>query len=797
MHRIYAAGGTSFGKSCLLLEEKKHSSISCLLIDLAEEIFTFNLYVTVFFLFMLHRYRTEDMEHKDEDIHLAKYPKLVEFEDTFKNPESHVPIKNIVHQAVTKRLRSCNVKKSCLHLFPIIKTLKTYSLKQDLPNDIIAGLTSGVMMIPQGMAFAALSTLPPIVGLYISFFSSVTYFLFGTGRQVSCGCIAVLSLMMATILDKYDHTVAGRAPVLCMNDTLQVSEITFNLSTVVESTPNFSLAINSSNFSTPISSDLSGHHDPAEVERRIEVASGVSLVAGVILVVASRLGLSQIASIMSNSLITGFTVGIAFHVFTSQLKPIFGISVPRYNGAGAVIRTWVSVLGKLPETNIATLLTSVVGMLVLYLVKRFVNDRYKKQLRIPIPIELLVVIAGTLISKFAFLHDNFNVKVVQTVPIGVPAPKFPDLSLSSSYIGDGIVIVVIAYAQTLAMAKSLGLKNQYTVDSNQEMLACGMASVVCGLFSGYIAAASVSRSVVQDGAGGRTQMASLFAAGLVLLVIMVIGPYFYYLPVCILSAIIVVNLQTMFLKLLEIPGEWRKSRYDCAVWVFACVSCVILNADIGLLAGVIFSLSLILLRAMLTPVVEAGQIQTGPSTAELRSLDKYSSARQLENVKIIKIKTPLYFVNADIFTAKVFSKTGIDPIKLKKRMKEIKVGDPSKDTCDKNGVNGSDMTDKMLESTVRVVVLSASGVSFIDLMGVQALQFLINEFTSVGVEVLITSVPESIIPMLKSTWFWAKYGDLLYTSVEAALASLVAVEEVAVEELTDDAADHTETATSA
>lgn len=719
---------------------------------------------------------SESMELHDENMYIAKYPKLVEFEDAFRNPEDPIPWKTVIRKTVSKQIASCNVKKSILKLFPFIETFRSYTWKSDLPNDVIAGLTSGVMMIPQGMAFAALSTLPPIVGLYISFFSSLTYFWLGTGRQLSWGCIAILSLMIATILDKYDNSLTKDAPFVCINQSAQTLGMTaLDISDETNVPFNFSSASNSSNVSLVFGLALN-EKDAAKIAKRIQVASGVSVAAGLIFIIASRLGLSQVTSLMSNSMITGFTVGISFHVATSQLKTMFGISVPRYKGPGAVIRTWISVLWNLPKTNVATLLTTVISILVLYLVKRFINDRYKKHLRIPVPIELIVVIIATLISKFAFLHDSFNVKVVETVPVGIPAPALPDFSLVTDYIGDGIIIIVIAYAQTLAMAKTMGLKHNYVVDSNQEMFACGMCSVVCGLFSGYISAASVSRSVVQDGAGGKTQVASVFAAVLVLLVILLIGPYFYYLPMCVLSAIIIVNLQSMFLKLLEIPAEWRKSRYDCAVWVFSFVACVVLNADTGLLAGVLFSVFLIVLRTMLTPIVEAGQIHSSPVTVELRSLDKYSYAQQFSNIKIIKIETPLYFINADIFTAKVISKTGIDPVNLKKQNKEIKIRNSSK-TSFNNGVNSSsDGHDKMLEVStevpLKVIIFDAAGVAFIDLMGVQALQFVINEFTSVDVNVLITSVPENIIPMLKSTGFWSKHGGRLFLNVEAALASV-------------------------
>ena len=694
----------------------------------------------------------------DQESEIDKFQRLVEFEKVYRDPDEEKSTAKSVIDCAKKHFTGCDIKKFIFKTFPIIRTFEEYNIKDDLPNDMIAGLTAGVMMIPQGMAFGALSTLPPIVGLYISFFASITYFLFGTGKQLSWGCIAILSLMIATILDKYDASIIGNLQHNC-NQTVINSLPSYS----EESNFNGSLFLSVNNSSQLKVNELSSE----EMAKRMEVASSVSVVAGWILILASKIGLHRITNIMSNSLITGFTVGVSFHVATSQLKALLGLSIPRFKGIASVLRTWVEIIKNIPDTNLVTLLISVICMAIIYLVKKFVNERYKKKMKIPIPIELFVVVLATLLSYYLKFEETYDIKIVEDVPIGLPSPKFPNLSLATDYIGDAIIIIVVSYAQTLAMAKTMGLKNNYVVDSNQEMFACGVCSVVCGMFSGYITGASVSRTVVQDGAGGKSQIASFFAAMLVLLVIMVIGPYFYTLPFCVLSSIIVVNLRTMFLKLLVIPSEWKKSRYDCAVWVFSCVATVVLNADMGLLAGVMFSLFLVILRSMLTPVVEVGQVKFGSSSNELRSLSHYSSAQQLKNVRMIKINTSLYFINADIFVSNVFIKTGVDPMILKKKsIKESK-------RSDKNAENAEGSMLDASSKMIKFIILDASEMSFIDTMGVQALQFIISEFGSVNKEVLITSVPESILPMLKSTGFWDKNGDRLFMSMETALAYVV------------------------
>ncbi|KAF6777685.1 hypothetical protein AHF37_02790 [Paragonimus kellicotti] len=89
-----------------------------------------------------------------------------------------------------------------LAFFPVVTVLRKYELKTWLYNDVIAGLTVGIMHVPQGMAYAMLATLPPIYGLYTSFFPPLIYFFFGTSRHVSIGTIAVISLLTGEYLDK-------------------------------------------------------------------------------------------------------------------------------------------------------------------------------------------------------------------------------------------------------------------------------------------------------------------------------------------------------------------------------------------------------------------------------------------------------------------------------------------------------------------------------------------------------------------------------------------------------------------
>ena len=87
---------------------------------------------------------------------------------------------------------------------PIIKWLMSYNIREFLLKDIITGLTIGVVQIPQSMAYSMMADLPPVNGLYVSFFTVLAYFFLGTSRHLSLGTYGIISLMVASAIEKYE-----------------------------------------------------------------------------------------------------------------------------------------------------------------------------------------------------------------------------------------------------------------------------------------------------------------------------------------------------------------------------------------------------------------------------------------------------------------------------------------------------------------------------------------------------------------------------------------------------------------
>jgi hypothetical protein len=127
------------------------------------------------------------------------------------------------------------VRKNIENRIPCIKWLRTYRIKEYFIADLLAGITVGIMHIPQGMAYSLLATLPPIYGLYTSFYPVLIYWIFGTSRHISMGTFAVISLMVAsTIADLEGKYV----PPIGFNQTLNDYKIQNNLTNIID-TNNF------------------------------------------------------------------------------------------------------------------------------------------------------------------------------------------------------------------------------------------------------------------------------------------------------------------------------------------------------------------------------------------------------------------------------------------------------------------------------------------------------------------------------------------------------------------------------
>ncbi|XP_016368593.1 solute carrier family 26 member 10-like [Sinocyclocheilus rhinocerous] len=605
----------------------------------------------------------------------------------------------------------------CLHLLkkrlPVCSWLPKYKLKKWLLGDIIAGLTVGIVHIPQGMAFALLTSVAPVYGLYTSFFPVVLYMLFGTGHHVSTGTFAVLSLMTGSVVE-------------------QLVPIPLTL-----------------NSSSP---------EAAEFEaQRIGVASAVAFLSGIMMLCMCGLQLGFLSTYLSEPIVKAFTSAAAFHVTVSQLQSMLGLRLPRYAGAFSLFKTLASVMENVPHTNLAELVISLLCLAVLVPVKE-VNSRFRERLRTPIPVEIITVIIATGITYAFSLDSKYDIQIVGHIPAGFPEPRLPALETVPEIAGDTVAITLVAYAVSVSLAMIYADKHGYSIDPNQELLAHGISNTVSSLFTCFPNSATLATTNILESAGGHTQLAGLFTSLVVLIVLLLIGPLFYFLPKAVLACINVTSLRQMFLLFQDLPDLWRISKIDFMVWLVTWLSVVVLNVDLGLAIGVVFSMMTVICR---TQRANCSVLGRAANTEIYRSIDNHNKCYEIPGVKILTYNGPIYYGNRSFFKADMTQLLGLTPERIRSREKALKAIEKREReaiSSVEQGVTDSSFSSKndlfrseMAEGEVEAVLIDCSSVIFVDVAGARLFIQMCMDCQKIGVRIYLANCNESVLKILTSS----------------------------------------------
>uniref|UniRef100_A0A8C2F0N3 Solute carrier family 26 member 6 n=1 Tax=Cyprinus carpio TaxID=7962 RepID=A0A8C2F0N3_CYPCA len=382
--------------------------------------------------------------------------------------------------------------KSCfLSFVPLLTWLPRYPFRENAIGDLISGISVGIMHLPQGMAYALLAAVPPVFGLYSSFYPILIYFIFGTSKHISVGTYAVMSVMIGSVTERLapdsDFMIPG-------NDT--------NSTTL----------------------DIIGRD-----AERVKIAATVTFLSGIFQLLLGLVRFGFVVTYLSEPLVRAYTTAAAIHVIVSQLKYSFGISPQRYSGPLSLIYTVIEICALLGKTNIGTLVVSIVTILGLVAAKEL-SALAARKIPVPIPVELITIIVATVVSWQMDLKTEYGVEVVGQIPSGLQAPVAPAVSLLGSMVGDAFALAVVGYGIAISLGRIFALKYAYKVDSNQELIALGLSNAIGGLFNCFAISCSMSRSMVQVSTGGKSQVAGAISAVVILVILLKIGELFEELP---------------------------------------------------------------------------------------------------------------------------------------------------------------------------------------------------------------------------------------------------------------------------
>ncbi|XP_068611464.1 prestin [Brachionichthys hirsutus] len=657
---------------------------------------------------------------------------------------------------------SARAKAALFSFLPILTWLPSYPVRQYLFSDVVSGLSTGVVQLPQGLAYAMLAAVPPVYGLYSSFYPVLLYTFLGTSRHISVGVFAVISIMIGGV-------AVREAP-----DSL------------------FLVAANGSNASVAVDVE-------ARDVKRVQVAVVLTTLVGLIQLLLGLLRFGFVAIYLTEPLVRGFTTAAAVHVAVSQLKYLLGVKTQRFSGPLAVIYSTKAVLGDITNTNVATLTVGLVCLVFLYGIKDL-NERFKKRLPIPIPGEIIVVIVSTGVSYGMSLAGTYEVDVVGTIPRGLRPPTVPLFSLLPSLVADAFAIAIVGFSMAISLAKIFALKYGYNVDGNQELIAIGLCNFISSFFQTFTISCSMSRSLVQESTGGKTQIAGMLSSLVVLLVVVAIGFAFQSLPQTALAAIIMVNLLGMFKQFRDVPALWRTSKIELAIWLVAFVASVLLGLDYGLLVAVAFAILTVIYRTQSPRSAILGHV---PGTGLYCDVAEYEEAHEYDGIKIFHSSAPIYFANSDMYVNALKEKTGVDPENVQTARKAQKklgknnikqsatlklcaqheeqgathVAAEQRNGQPEEGHASSDMDDEdvVLEPVcpVHAIVLDWTSVCFIDSVGAKAIKQVIKEYSAVGVRVAVAGCSRVLLSELDALQFFTGVvtPEMVFPTIHDALLS--------------------------
>uniref|UniRef100_A0A8C7DAB0 Solute carrier family 26 member 4 n=1 Tax=Oncorhynchus kisutch TaxID=8019 RepID=A0A8C7DAB0_ONCKI len=524
-------------------------------------------------------------------------------------------------------------------VFPVIDWLSRYPIREWLPSDVISGVSTGLVCSLQGLAYALLVSVAPVYGLYSAFFPILTYFLLGTSRHISVGPFPVTCLMVGSV-------VLTLAP-----------------------DDHFLLPGNGTGVNGTEADGIVVDVEAMEAQR-IMVASSMT----VFLPIQVVMGLLQVGFLvryLSDPLVGGFTTAAAFHVLISQLKIVLSVPTNNHSGCFSILYTLIDVFTNIRQTNRADLVAGLLTIVIVMAVKE-VNSKFRHKIPVPIPIEVIVTVVAAGISYATELESRYGASIVHSIPRGFAPAQPPNTELLWNILGSSFSTAVVGYAVAVSVAKVYAAKHDYTIDGNQELIAFGFSNVFCGCFSGFVASTALSRTAVQESTGGKSQVAGIISAVMVMIVILALGNLLEPLQKSVLAAIVIANLKGMFMQVTEVPTLWRQNRADCFIWLATCLASVVLGLDVGLLAGLVFEMGTVVVRTQFPACSTLGNI---PGTNIYRNMKDYKNVRHLifPGIKIFKCNAPIYFANIDYFKERLRVTVGFDSVRVfKKRNKALK-----------------------------------------------------------------------------------------------------------------------------
>lgn len=340
----------------------------------------------------------------------------------------------------------------------------------------------------------------------------------------------------------------------------------------------------------------------------------------------------KLVNYISAPVMGGFITGICTTIILMQVPKLFGGSA----GVGEFFELAAHIGESLEKPNLPSLFLGLFALFILLLFKKLIPK---------FPMAVLLMAAGACMTKFLPLK-KWGVVTLSAVEPGLMPFALPDLSVISvrEAVTISLSVAIVIMAETLLAENSFAQKNGYRINDNQEIFAFAMGNLIAALTGCCPINGSVSRTAMGEQYQARTQLTGI-VAGISMLVLLLGGTGFIgYLPVPILTAIVISALlgATEFDLAIRL---WKISRTECMIFVGAFIGVLFLGTINGVLIGILLSFAEVIIRTAKPARCFLG-IQ--PGHRHFRDLKESSQIHAVSGVLIYRFSSNLFFANIQV-----------------------------------------------------------------------------------------------------------------------------------------------------
>jgi sulfate permease, SulP family len=404
--------------------------------------------------------------------------------------------------------------------------------------DLVAGLTGGLVLVPQGVAFATIAGMPPEFGLYAAMLPAVVAALWGSSWQLVSGPTTAISIVV----------FATMSPL-----------------------------------ATPGSADY------------VRLVLSLTLLVGVFQWVLGVMRLGSLVNFVSHTVVVGFTAGAAVLIAVSQVKNFFGLPmIPRGASAAQVLMAlWQHVADINPYTTAVASATVLISVAC----KRWA-PRLPHMIVSMVLGSLLALVFNQAWGASTTGITSIGALRIGLPPLS--SPDFTVATLEK-LVPIALAVALLALTEAVSIARAMALKTGQHIDGNQEFIGQGLSNLVGAFFSGYASSGSFNRSGLNLASGARTPLAAVFSAVFLLLIMLFLAPLAQFLPLAVMAGVLFVVAWGLidFHHMAEIV---RVSRPETAVLLATFVATLTLDLEFAIYGGVLLSLLLYLNRTSKPPL---------------------------------------------------------------------------------------------------------------------------------------------------------------------------------------------------